>query len=386
MRPFLRSGRGWAFGFILFVVFAVDPAHAFDAQADLSGLLAAVEHLCVDVPDGAEPDPVRIAVLLAHVRDHADASLSLPEYRGAPGAYEGFPISMPMRRLLRYLYNPRIPQEILKPFSIRSSVWLDPEAEAAQRRLWEEPWPPHGAVVIRGVQLDRTTPDASTGGCYEMTLRRALILFPEERAVLSVSVQQGESEVGTKGYFLGMHGDARYVYSGEKGLTRTGLGWVSSRVQTNISIGVYLEDGQGRVTSGVFQWMRAGWSGLSVVTSGHVGSSLARYRTLMTRRLEREIPAPEVLEGFYDSISAMPEAQLLGRAQGVFERWLDLYGEDAPRAARNILENGYAERLGRGELLALIMREEMRNYSGQSEAQASAPGSSLSFQALSTSR
>ena len=384
MWHFSRSGRGWAFGFTLFVVFAAFPA--FDSHADISGLEAAVEHLCVEVPDGADPDPVRIGALLAHVRGHADASLSLPEYRNAPGAYEAFPISMPMRRLLRYLYNPRIPQEILKPFSIRSSVWLDPAADAAQRRLWEEPWPPHGVVVIRGAQRDRTTPDASTGGCYEMTLRRVLILLPEERAVLSVSVQQGESEVGTKGYFLGMHGDARYVYSGEKGLTRTGLGWVSSRVQTNISIGIYLEEAPNLVTSGVFQWMRAGWSGLSVVTSGHVASSLARYRTLMTRRLERGIPSPEVLEGLYDALSGVPEAQLLGRARGVFGRWLEQYGGDAPRVARNILKDGYAERLDRAELLALLMREEMRNYSGTPGAQASAPGSSLSFQAFSTSR
>ena len=235
-----------------------------------------MEYLCSDVLDGAEPDPLRIAPVIAHVLANQDAAQPLAEYRNAPGAYAGFRIGMSLQRLLRYLYNPKIPEEVLKPFSLRSSVWLGRKAGEGQRRLWQDPWPPREAVFIRGEQRDRTTPDPSTGGCYEMVLRRAVILLPAEGAVLSVSVQQGESEVGTRGYFLGLHGDGRYVYSGEKGLTRTGLGWVSSRIQTNISIGVYLEDSPGQVASGVFQWMRAGWSGLSVVTSGHVASSLAR--------------------------------------------------------------------------------------------------------------
>jgi hypothetical protein len=345
-----------------------------------------VEYLCSDVLNGAGPDPARIAPILAHVRGNQDAAQPLAEYRNAPGAYAGFHMGMSLQRLLRYLYNPKIPEEVLKPFAIRSSTWLDRESAEAQRLLWRTPWPRQDVVVIRGEQRDCTTPDPSTGGCYGMALRRAVILLPAERAVLSVSVQQGESEVGTRGYFLGLHGDGRYVYSGEKGLTRTGLGWVSSRIQTNISIGVYLEDSPGQVASGVFQWMRAGWSGLSVVTSGHVASSLARYRSLMTRRLERGFPGPEVLEGLYDSLAGLSESELRGRAREVFTRWRGRFGESAPRAALEILENGYADRLDRGELLALAMREKMENYSPSDGVQASSPTPILPFQVRSTSR
>jgi hypothetical protein len=322
------------------------------------GLERAVEHLCVEVLRGQSPDPELIAPLLAFVRSNADASLGLPKFSGAPGAYQGFPIHLPMQRLLRYLYNPQIPQEVLKPFSIRSSVWTTSGSAEEQRRLWAH-WPPAEHVLIRGEQYDRTTPDPATGGCYGMRLQRVILSLPAEKAVLSVSVQPEPSEVGRKGYALGTDGDGRYVYSEDEGLTRAGLGWVSSRIQTNVSIGVYLEEGDGLVKSGIFQWMRAGWSGLSVVKESHVAASLVRYRALLTVALNSALPAPEQLEALFTQAASLSEESLRSHAQGVLRQWLAQAGQEKSPVAVKLLEDGFVRRLDLGELIALRMRQTM---------------------------
>lgn len=352
-----RAARGWVCGLILFFFWA-GPVWAVGPHDAPPGLERAVEHLCVEVLHGQSPDPELIAPLLAFVRSHADASLGLPKFRGAPGAYQGFPIHLPMQRLLRYLYNPQIPQEIVKPFSIRSSVWTTPGAAEEQRRLWAH-WPPAEPVVIRGEQYDRTTPDPATGGCYGMRLQRVIVSLPLEKAVLSVSVQPEPSEVGRKGYALGTDGDGRYVYSGEEGLTRAGLGWVSSRIQTNVSIGVYLEGEDGSVKSGVFQWMRAGWSGLSVVKESHVAASLVRYRALLTAALNSALPAPEHLEALFMQVGSLSEESLRDHAQDVFRQWLAQAGQEKSLPAVKLLEDGYSRRLDLNELIALRMRQTM---------------------------
>ena len=355
----LRARRGWVCGLILFFGLGAGPALALGPHSSPPGLEQAVEHLCREALLGHDPDPDRIAPLIAHVRAQGDASGGLFRYDDAPGAYQGFAINQSMRRLLRYLYNPEIPQELIKPFSIRSSVWTTPGSAEEQRRLWGDPWPPAGMVVVRGEQYDRTTADLSTGGCYGMRLKRMLVFVPEEGALLSVSVQSGPSEVGTKGYLVGRDEDSRYVYSDEEGLTRTGLGWVASRIQTNVSIGVYLDAGKA-VRCGVFQWMRAGWSGLSVIKESHIKDSLVRYRQRIGEILHAPgLPGPEMLELVFRTFGGKSDADLRREAEPVLTMHLEQARRDDNRAAIRILENGYAERLDRGELVGLLMRERL---------------------------
>jgi len=360
VRVFSCARRGWACGLVLFLVsFLHGSAGAVGPHPPLPALEQAVEHLCVEVLGGQDPDPALVASIIAHVRTHGDASHGLPRYADAPGAYHGFEIPMPMQRLLRYLYNSEIPQELIKPFSIRSSVWTTPASAEDQRRLWADPWPPSNVVTVRGEQYDRTTADLSTGGCYAMRLERVLLLFPEENALLSVSVQPEPSTIGTKGYLLGRDEDSRYVYSEEEGLTRAGLGWVSSRILTNVSIGVYLGQGEA-VQSGVFQWMRAGWSGMSVVKESHIRDSLTRYRERFGAILHAPgLPAPEELEQLFRTLDGKSDADLRRDVQPLLAMYLEQARQDGNKAAIGILENGYAERLDRGELIGLLMRERL---------------------------
>jgi hypothetical protein len=324
---------------VLLVVF-VFPAGAVSAE-DGPLLTPVLDHLCRDVLDGADVDPARVAALLDHVRLHPRASEAAFRYEDAPGAYQAFTLNLPLQVLLRYLYNPSIPEEALKPFSIRSSRWVD-EAPAL-RRLWQAPWPPTSAVVLRGMQEDQTTPDLSTGGWYRMRLRRALLLLPwgAGQAVVSVSVQQGPSEIGAKGYRAGSDADWSYLYTDEHGLTKTGLGWVDSRILSNVSVAVYLAEPGRPVVNGIFQWMRAGWSGLSVVKAEHVQASLERYERELRRVLEAPgLPAPEVLEEWHAEIARHDPKAL--RQQWT---WDGLVKPDAaaslPKELRRALEEGW---------------------------------------------
>ena len=353
--PFLAA-RGWALGLVLFF-FCLGPgaANALGPHAPLPGLEQAVEHLCREVLAGQMPDAARIAPIVAHVRAHGDDSLGLPRYAGAPGAYQGFVLDLPMQPLLRYLYNPEIPQQFVKPFSIRSSVWATPGGAEEQKRLWADPWPPQTVVAVRGEQHDRTTPDLSTGGSYAMRLERLLLYLPEERALLSVSVQPEPSEVGTKGYLLGSDEGSRYVYSTEEGLTRAGLGWVSSRIQVNVSIGVYLDDGDA-VQCGVFQWMKAGWSGLSAVKESHIKNSLLRYRERLRAVLHAPgLPAPEKLEAMYRMLDGKTDEELRQEILPILAAYREQAEQDKSRAALKILEADYAQSLDRAELIGLLL-------------------------------
>ena len=355
--PF-RAWLGRVCGLVLFIcTLGAGSAQALGPHAPLPQLEQAVEHLCREVLLGHDPDPARIAPLIAHVRAQGDAAGGLPRYDDAPGAYQGFAINQPMQRLLRYLYNPEIPQELIKPFSIRSSVWTTPDSAEGQRRLWADPWPPSKTVIVRGEQFDRTTADLSTGGCYGMRLQRVLVFLPDQGAFLSVSVQPEPSEVGTKGYLVGRDEDSRYVYSEEEGLTKTGLGWVSSRIQTNVSIGVYLDEGK-EVRCGVFQWMRAGWSGLSVIKESHIKDSLRRYRQRIGAVLHAVgLPAPEALEALFRKLNEKSDAELRREAEPILTGYLEQGEWEKNRAASRILENHYVLRLDRGELIGLLMRD-----------------------------
>lgn len=344
------TGTGRVVGLVLFLLFAVGPALALGPH-EPPGLDLAVEHLCVDVVNGAQPDVARIAPLLDFVRAHAGAAQTLPRYMDAPGVYRAFRVEQPLQRLLRYLYNPDIPEEALKPFSLRSSRWLDPVPDV--RRLWQEPWSPTQTVVLRGVQEDQTTPDQSTGGWYRMRLRRALILMPWAggQVLLAVSVQDGPSEIGAKGYRVGPDTDWAYLYSDEQGLTKTGLGWVESRIQTNVSVAVYLAEPGQPVVNGILQWMRAGWAGLSVVKAEHVAASLARYERELRRVLDAPaLPAPEELEAECARLRAMDTAALRQLARPVILPWL---------AARP-MDGDYLGALSKNELAAILLREKIR--------------------------
>jgi len=123
-----------------------------------------------------------------------------------------------------------------------------------------------------------------------------------------------------------------------------------------VSIGVYVQDSDVSVRCGVFQWMRAGWSGLSVVTESHVAASLVRYRTLLSDWVASGPPEPQRLEGLFAEAESLSDDELRGRAATVLGSWRVMADREGDRAAERILADGYEGKLDRGELVALYMR------------------------------
>lgn len=345
----------WILPVAVFCALAMSsPVQAMEKLSGSLELEEAVRHLCDDVIQGASPDLARLRAVVDAVRANQGGPYGLFRHHGAPGAYLGFSMPMPLRQLARYLFNPEIPQNVIKPFSIRTSTWITAGINDEQRVFWADPWPPQDMVVLRGTQFDRTTPDPSTGGCYAMRLERVMIFLPQDQAIISVSVQPEDSEVGVKGYALGEESLWRYVYTPEMGLTRAGLGWVSSRIQTNVSIGVYLAGDDQATLCGVLQWMRAGWSGLSVVQERHIADSLVRYDSLLSTWLQR-LPEPDRLEALFRDVNRLDDNALRTAIRPVLEQWRDQAYPADSKHVLGLLENGYEQSLDREELLGLLV-------------------------------
>jgi hypothetical protein len=127
--------------------------------------------------------------------------------------------------------------------------------------------------------------------------------------MFSVSKQIGTSDIGKKGYILGSDSDWRYYYTGESGSTMTGLGWAKSYIYDYFSVSIYVESGTGptMVRTGVFQWLRAGWSGINFVNSGHILRGMKRFgRDCKTVLESPRLPAQNKMFSVHQWLSNMP--------------------------------------------------------------------------------
>jgi hypothetical protein len=241
---------------------------------------------------------------------------ALPASLECTGAYYEFDTKIAFPRFLEYAYNPLVPAVITRPSSVRYSVWTPHGETQKLPRSWK-PVPPAGApVVVHSAQRESDTPDLNTGVYHEYDLKRTLILLNHKghQALVSVSKQIGTSDVGKKGFILGDDNDWNYYYSGEPGSPRTGLGWVKSYIYDYFSVGVYVESSSApaMVRSGVFQWLRAGWTGINFVKSSHIIRGLERFARDCRTVLEfPRLPPPDQMISVYQGFSNMPTGDLI---------------------------------------------------------------------------
>ena len=171
-------------------------------------------------------------------------------------------------------------------------------------------------VIIRGLQRDGITPDLTTGVYYEYDLNRTLILLNHKgrQTLIVVSKQINISDVGKKGVILGNDDDWNYYYSGEPGSAKAGLGWVKSYIYDYFSVSVYVETGSSSsmVRTGVFQWIRAGWSGINFVETKHIIKGIKRYAKNSKLILESpNLPAPNQIASAYQRLLSLPQNDLM---------------------------------------------------------------------------
>jgi hypothetical protein len=257
---------------------------AFSSKDSLSSVNDAAMKLvqfCIEPKSGLDENAV--ATLVDYVLvPKQDKEHALQKSLESTGAYYEFDTKTTFARLIEYSYNPRIPVAITRPSSLRSSAWTTPPAETQKLPTSWKPVPPGGApFIIHGIERASNTPDLSTGVYHEYDMKRTLILLNHKgrQALVSVSKQKGVSDVGKKGFILGNDNDWNYYYSDEPGSTITGLGWAKSYNYDYLSVSVFVESDASStmVRTGIFQWLRAGWSGINFVKSDHIIRGMKRF-------------------------------------------------------------------------------------------------------------
>lgn len=92
------------------------------------------------------------------------------------------------------------------------------------------------------------------------------------------------------------------------------MGWVKSYIYSFSSVGIYVDLGASpaMVRSGVFQWIRAGWSGINFVQTEHVIKGMKRHvKNLKTILESPKLPAPDEIVSVYQRLSALPQKDLV---------------------------------------------------------------------------
>ena len=241
---------------------------------------------------------------------------ALPKFEDTTGAYYEYDTRINFPAFLQYSYNSKIPSTLLSPSSLRYSVWKDLPGEAQKLPgAWKSIAPSGKPVVIFGLERDCITPDLTTGIYYEYNLKRTLILLNHKgrQVLISISKQIDQSDVGKKGFILANDEDWHYYYSGEPGVAKPGLGWVKSYIYSFFSVGVYADFGSSpaMTRTGVFQWLRAGWSGMNFVKPEHVIKGMKRHAKNLNTILESpRLPAPSQVIAAYQELSTLPHNDL----------------------------------------------------------------------------
>jgi hypothetical protein len=271
---------------------------------------------CADPNAGL--DAQAVATLVDYVLGPKPSKeVDLPKLQEAPGAYYEFDTRINFSGFLQYSYTNQIPAVLTSPSSLRYSLWTGLQGESQKLPgSWDIVLPAGKSVIIRGVQRDGITPDLTTGAYYEYDLKRTLILLNHKgrQVLISISKQINISDVGKKGFILGNDDDWNYYYSGVPGSAKAGLGWVKSYIYDFFSVGVHVESGSSptMVRAGVFQWLRAGWSGINFVRTADIIKGMKRQAKNSKTILESSnLPAPNQIVSAYQQLYALPPNDLV---------------------------------------------------------------------------
>jgi len=299
-----------------------------------------------------------------------------------PLVYHEFELRRPLATILAYAFNPRIPSHVLALSSIRQSYWKkingqsQPFPQDIAERLADLPSP----LVIHGIEHEEIAPDLNSGAYYSYDLVRTLVMCQVEgRAVwISLARQRDPSDVGRKGFVLGPDNGWDYLYSGEKGINKMGLGWVESYMYDAFSAIVYVQENDSTplVRCGIFKWLRAGWSNMNFVKHSHIRRGLERYAGAFQEILESpHLPAPSRIAAVAGEISGMRLAQLKDRARRHLQSLKTRFGNEKQFPDKwyaQAVQNGtYLEQLTRPQLEAMVFLEYMKKALGRDPEQGS---------------
>ena len=274
-------------------------------------------------PKNPAPDKAMLDAFLAYSMSPlnlaaADGKAPHPEKIGkATGILWRSRINTPLSTVLQYLYNPKVPNEVVYPASIRRARW-QPGSDilSLSAPLWEQFGKHKDApLVLRGTEQEEITPDTFSGAYYKYLLDRVLILteFEGKQVLVSLSMQKGKSDVGKKAAHIGDYEEWDFIYSGAAGTLAKGIGWADTFIYSSASIAVFYEDAPGGKITGyaMYRWMDAGWSGMNMVKDHHIVSGAERsFKGLWAFLESPKRPAPDVVASYVASLEALDIAAL----------------------------------------------------------------------------
>ncbi len=234
----------------------------------------------------------------------------------AKSAYHEFNILTDLNKILQYAYHPDIPSYLMRPSSVRLTRWLKIDGSNKKLpRIWEHLPQLDQPVVIRGIQYVENTPDMNTGGYHNYHQYRTLILFRHKgrNVFITLSRQKDISKAARMGCAIGPDEDWHYLYSKQKGLSKRGLGWVSSYMYNSFTVSVFYEPVAGKplVKCGIIKWLNAGWSKINVVKSKHIRNGLRRYADGLKEVVESpDLPEADELAQILAECSALSDASM----------------------------------------------------------------------------
>ena len=315
-------------------------------------------------------DAQKVAGLLDFVASEkgGDANLNPGKRENATGAYFFSDVKAPLSKVLKYSYNPRIPANFTLPSVIRLCGWqVKPSGPFGS--LWEKVGGLKDPLVMRGVEYEEITPDLTMGAYYRYDMDRLMVLMNHKGKDFFVSVtrQKKPSTVGRKGAIIGQDTDWNYFYSGEKGLSRTGFGWVSSYMYDAFSVAIFFEPvaNQPRTRVVNFKWLNAGWGGINMVKRENILEGGQRFASSFRKVLESpQLPEAEQLIDLYARIKSLSDQELTAKLQPV-ARALQKLSKTDPALSRgdfkDLIESGkYLSAMSREEREHLLISESVK--------------------------
>lgn len=317
----------------------------------------------------------RVVDYLLTPKDMA-STYSAGNRKGATSNYFEFTLNRSLEDLIRLAYNPDIPSYFVIPSSLHRSHWLGadgnpqtlPDLTKSLISLAEP-------IVFKGMEYVENTPDTYSGAYYAYDLNRALVLARchGRRVLLSMSSQKDKSDVGKKGLVVGDDNDWNYLYTGEKGCTRTGLGWVKSYMYASESIMVYYEmtEPTPHLRCAVFKWVDAGWAGINMAQPCHIKKGVKRFVNTFKQIVESTaLPAPSVLAATIQRIDNLSMDELKQKVRDYFGRLKERHQNDSRLNRRwfaRLFDDGrYIEQMSREELTAVVCKEYLKYLLGKS--------------------
>jgi len=364
-------------GFALCCLSAANASAAREVEA-ATELNAALTHILQQVGKDVRPtfDPQKTTPLLSFLEsDKKDDTLYYPaEIDGTTAAYYQFDMDSSMARLLDYAYNDAIPPQALSPSSLRTAYRIDAAAKNGNGS-WQWQLPVGNAPqVVRYAEHEEITPDLFTGAYYGYDLDRTLILYRlnGRNVFLSLSRQRDVSDVGKKGVTLGEEGNWDYLYSGETGLNKTGLGWIKSYVYKSFSVTVFYETPgeHPRLRCGSFKWINAGWAGINMVQRKHIHRGLERYASDLEQIIEdRRLPDHSRMADGFSALRRLSTGQLRGYLADYLDSLAKQYAQTKSMSRKTIKEmlagKKYTELLDRPQMLAVVELEYLKGLLGK---------------------